>query len=110
MGSATQVGISLNRAYRTPAVPSATQPSSRAARKPPSDFVIGLILAFALLTSPARAEDPPTNLVKLVAERETATVAERNEYIYRQTVTVQELDTRGGARGEFKEIRDIIFS
>jgi hypothetical protein len=48
--------------------------------------------------------------VKLVAERETATVAERNEYIYRQTVTVQELDTRGGARGEFKEIRDIIFS
>ena len=48
--------------------------------------------------------------MKLVAERETATVAERNEYMYRQTVTVQELDTRGGARGEFKEIRDIIFS
>jgi hypothetical protein len=93
-----------------PAVPSATQPSSRAARKPPSDFIIGLILAFAIFAPCARAEDPPANLVKLVAEHETATVAERNEYMYRQTVTVEELDTRGAARGAFKEIRDIIFS
>jgi hypothetical protein len=48
--------------------------------------------------------------VKLAAERESTTVAERNEFMYRQTVTVEELDTRGAARGEFKEIRDIIFS
>jgi hypothetical protein len=57
-----------------------------------------------------RAQEPPANLVKLVAERESTTVAERNEYMYRQTVTVEELDTRGAARGQFKEIRDIIFS
>ena len=56
------------------------------------------------------AQEPPANLVKLVAERESTTVAERNEYMYRQTVTVEELDTRGAARGQFKEIRDIIFS
>ena len=30
--------------------------------------------------------------------------------MYRQTVTLQELDSRGAARGEYKEVRDIIFS
>jgi hypothetical protein len=45
-----------------------------------------------------------------VAQRETETVAERNEYTYRQTATIEELDTRGGARGLYREIRDIIFS
>lgn len=58
----------------------------------------------------ARAEDPPPNLAKLVAHRESETEAERNEYMYRQTVTLQELDSRGAARGEYKEVRDIIFS
>lgn len=44
-----------------------------------------------------------------MAQRETATVAERSEYTYRQTVTVDELDGRGATRGTYKEIRDIIF-
>ncbi len=57
-----------------------------------------------------RAEDPPPNLAKLVAHRESETEAERNEYMYRQTVTLQELDSRGAARGEYREARDIIFS
>ena len=37
----------------------------------------------------------PPNLAKLVARRETETEAERDEYTYRQTVTIQELDGRG---------------
>jgi hypothetical protein len=37
-------------------------------------------------------------------------VAERNEYTYRQTVTLEELDDRGAARGRYREVRDIIFS
>lgn len=45
-----------------------------------------------------------------MAHRETQTEAERNEYMYRQTVMLQELDQRGAVRGEYKEIRDIIFS
>jgi hypothetical protein len=73
-------------------------------------LAIGLILAFTLLPPGLRAEDPPPNLATLVAQRETETVAERNEYLYRQTVTVEELDTRGAARGAYKETRDIIFS
>ena len=96
-----------------PATPSTPQPISSAARKLPSDFTIGLILAFVLAAPPLRAQaagDPPSNLPKLVAHRETETHAERNEYMYRQTVTIQELDGRGTPHGEYKEIRDVIFS
>ncbi len=57
-----------------------------------------------------RGEDPPPNLARLVAHRETETEAERNEYTYRQTVTIEELDDRGGVRGLYREVRDIIFS
>jgi hypothetical protein len=45
-----------------------------------------------------------------VAHRETETEAARNEYTYRQTVTLEELDDHGGMRGMYKEVRDIIFS
>jgi hypothetical protein len=106
----------LARAYKNPAANNAIQPISRAARKPPvaagagADLAIGLILAFAFLAPAARGEDPPPNLAKLVAHRESETEAERNEYMYRQTVTLQELDDHGGARGEYRETRDVIFS
>jgi hypothetical protein len=76
-------------------------------------LTIGLILA-SLLVAPLlwgqAADDPPPNLAKLVAHRESETVAERNEYTYRQIVTVQELDNSGAARGEYREVRDVIFS
>ena len=48
--------------------------------------------------------------MKLVAHRETETEAERNEYTYRQVVTIDELDNKGGARGQYRETRDVIFS
>jgi hypothetical protein len=76
-------------------------------------LTIGLILAFVLAGAWLRAQtadQPPPNLARLVAHRETETEAERNQYMYRQTVTIQELDGRGAARGEYKEVRDIIFS
>ena len=52
----------------------------------------------------------PPNLAKLVAMRETETEKDRNEYTYRQSVTIDELDGRGAARGQYRETRDIIFS
>ena len=58
----------------------------------------------------ARAEEAPANLAKLAAHRETETEAERNQYTYRQTFTLEELDERGILRGQYREIRDIIFS
>ena len=55
-------------------------------------------------------DEPPPNLAKLVAHRESETIKERNEYTYRQTVTLQELDGNGSARGEYREVRDMTFS
>jgi hypothetical protein len=57
-----------------------------------------------------QAQDPPPNLAKLVAHRESETETERNEYTYRQSVTIEELDSRGGARGQYQELREVIFS
>ncbi len=45
-----------------------------------------------------------------MAHRETQTETERNEYTYRQSVTIDELDDHGGARGQYRETRDVIFS
>jgi hypothetical protein len=45
-----------------------------------------------------------------VAQRETETEKERSEYMYRQTVTVEELDDHGTIRGHYREVRDVIFS
>ena len=67
-------------------------------------------LPATFLATPARAQDPPANLPKLVAHRETETETERNEYTYRQGVTIDELDDRGAARGQYRETRDVIFS
>lgn len=45
-----------------------------------------------------------------MAARESETEAERNQYMYRQTFDLEELDERGAARGRYREVRDIIFS
>jgi len=58
----------------------------------------------------ARAQEAPPNLAKLVAHRETETEAERNQYAYRQTLSLEQLDERGLLRGQYREVRDIIFS
>ena len=75
-------------------------------------MAIGLILASGLLIASAQdsPNEPPPNLAKLAAQRETETETVRNDYTYRQTVLLEELDNRGGLRGEYREVRDIIFS
>lgn len=64
-------------------------------------------MAFAL---PLRAADPPANIAKRVAQRETETAEERSHYAYTQSVTLQELDARGSRQGEYRETREVIFS
>src|SRR5450759_115715 len=100
-GTAAQLGMPFQRANTRAITHSSNQPISRVARKPPDVFAIALILTSALLVTPARGQDPPANLAKLVAHRETETETERNEYTYRQGVTIDELDDRGGARGQY---------
>lgn len=58
-----------------------------------------------VLTAVLGAADPPADLAKRVAERETLSEAERANYTYRQTVTLDEY--KGG---QYREVREIIFS
>jgi hypothetical protein len=74
--------------------------------KMPLCAAVVLVLAAASLT----ASDPPPNLARLVAARETATAGERAHYFYTQSVRLRELDTRGAQTGEYRETRDVIFS
>lgn len=48
--------------------------------------------------------------MKRVAARETENEAARNDFTYRQTVVVQDLDLHGAMLGEYREVREIIFS
>ncbi|HWQ55064.1 MAG TPA: hypothetical protein VN442_15360 [Bryobacteraceae bacterium] len=68
---------------------------------------IALILTSVI---PATAQQPPPDLARRVAQMETATRDARGHYTYRQSVSVQELDSRGARLGEYREVRDIVFS
>ncbi len=45
-----------------------------------------------------------------MAHVESETREARNDYTYRQSVTVEELNDRGARSGEYREVRDIVFS
>jgi len=45
-----------------------------------------------------------------VIARETKTAKVQANYTYRQSVNLSELNNRGSAQGEYREVRDIIFS
>src|SRR5215471_9102773 len=110
-----------------PATHSAVQPIASAARKPLNGPFIALILAFGVLSAEVfgtgalaiaataalaqeATPEPPPNLAKLAAHRETETETARNQYTYRQSVTLDELDDHGATRGFYRETRDVIFS
>jgi hypothetical protein len=48
--------------------------------------------------------------MRRIADRETENEAERNQYLYRQTAVVEDLDHRGSRLGEYREVREVIFS
>ncbi len=57
-----------------------------------------------------RAADPPPDLARRVAHRESETAEERRHYAYTQSVRLQEIDGHGMQAGEYREVRDVIFS
>lgn len=65
------------------------------------------MLSFPVFTA---AEDPPPNLTRLIAARETDTAQAQSNYTYRQTVTLDEMNPSGLAVGTYREVRDVIFS
>jgi hypothetical protein len=96
-------------AYMKAARLSTNHPAPTTAQKRLGEYGIAVIIAF-LLVCPAFAADPPANLAKRVAARESATAEERRHYAYTQSVRLQELDSRGSMAGEYKETREVIFS
>lgn len=105
------------RAYSHAPHPSNTQPAptmSMPAASPawlsrPGEVVIAVIIAFTAI-APLRAADPPAGLAKRVAHRESETAEERQHYAYTQSLRLQELDGRGVQSGEYREVREVIFS
>jgi hypothetical protein len=57
-----------------------------------------------------RAQEPPPELTRRVAERESANAEARGHYAYRQEVLIEELPGRGQPAGRYQETRDVIFS
>lgn len=73
---------------------------------------IALIVASGLFStaSALAVADPPPDLLKKIAEREKANSEARDNYTYRQVLTMQEYDTQGKIVGEYRETRDVIYS
>lgn len=67
-------------------------------------------LCIGIILTSAWSAEPPADLARRVAERETGNAAARLNYTYRQSVMIEEFDKRGVRSGHYKEIRDIIFS
>ena len=63
-----------------------------------------------MLPAYAAADNPPANLVRLIAAKETETAQAQSNYTYRQTVTVDEMNPRGLVEGTYREVRDVVFS
>lgn len=68
---------------------------------------IGFILAPVLCPA---AQQPPPDLARRVAARASEARQARDQYTYRQTAAVQELSPAGAAAGEYREVRDVVFS
>src|SRR2546430_15176357 len=84
----------------------AVQTTSSAIR----NWRIRFMLASGFFAAAVNGQEPPPGLVKRVAAVETAAREAQGNYTYRQSVTVEELDNHGTIAGDYRELRDIIFS
>ena len=75
-----------------------------------SPYVLIPALVCTSLVSPIRAADPPRDLAKRIAERESASEAVRAQYLYRQQLLLEEFDQRNVRAGYYSEQREVIFS
>lgn len=73
---------------------------------------IALIVASGFLLSVffLKATEPPDHLLRKIAQREAENAYARNNYTYRQTVTVDEYNDHGLVSGTYREVRNITFS
>jgi hypothetical protein len=71
-----------------------------------------LIVASAVgwSTLAIRAAEPPPGLLRKIALRETENAQARENYTYRQSISIQEFNDTGQITGEYHEVIDIIYS
>jgi hypothetical protein len=58
----------------------------------------------------AHTAEPPEGFLRKIAVRESQNEKARDNYTYRQSLTVQEFNVQGQVTGEYHEVRDITFS
>ncbi len=68
-----------------------------------------ILLSVALLAAAPLAAQP-ADIAKRVAQRETEAMEARRNYTYRQTVLIEEMASKGGKAGEYREVREVVFS
>jgi hypothetical protein len=73
-------------------------------------FGIGFIVASGFLVPSLAGEDPPPNLARRVAAHEAEDEKARNDYTWRQTFVLEEVNDKGMQTGRYSEVRDILFS
>ena len=74
-----------------------------------SAFIRGAA-CIVLVSAIAYSADPPPGLARRTADRETASEAVRAQYLYQQKVLIEEIGSKGGKAGEFRETREVMFS
>lgn len=67
--------------------------------------MVAIILAILTLQT-----QPPPDLLRQVAQREAETEQVRGQYLYKQSVQLEEFGQRGQVTGSYKEHREVIFS
>src|ERR1700722_1475330 len=101
-GTAAHAGMFCMLAYTN-------APSASSSHPAPTSIGIAVMIAL-VCAAPLLAKDPPPDLAKRVAHRESETAEERRQYAYSQSVRLQEMDGRGVQTGEYREVREVIFS
>lgn len=73
---------------------------------------IALIVASALAFSAVsvRAAEPPPGLLQEIAKRESETARARDDYTYRQSVTIQQLNDQKLVTGTYHEVSDVTYT
>jgi hypothetical protein len=110
-GRATRQGICCSREYHS----AAREPALHKTASTVTYARIGpLIVALGFLAPGSshwlNAADPPPNLARLVAQKESEAIEARANFMYRQTVIVEEYSRSNVKAGDYREVRDVIFS
>lgn len=73
---------------------------------------IALIVASTLAcpVTALRAAEPPPGLLQKIAKRESETARARDDYTYRQSVTIQQLNDQGLVTGTYHEVSDVMYT